>query len=79
MRRCASLSGMPTRRCHYVELVDKSRREGGNIEITVYQDATHDFDDPGPRRQAVEANVLASETAWRAAAAFMHNLLAKPM
>src|SRR5262245_36430535 len=46
-----------SKRC--AALVEKSRALGGLIDITLYPDATHDFDDPGRRRQSVEANVRA--------------------
>ena len=64
---------MPTkklspRRC--ARLVEKSRARGGDIEITLYPGATHDFDDPGPRRQRVEANRAAKADAVPRAQAF---------
>src|SRR5437879_6053159 len=37
------------RRC--ASFVEKSRAQGGEIAIKVYPGATHDFDDPGRRRQ----------------------------
>jgi dienelactone hydrolase len=36
---------------------------GGVVDITVYDGATHDFDDPGRTRQSVPANVLAKADA----------------
>ena len=56
------------RRC--ARLVEKSRARGGDIEITLYPGATHDFDDPGPRRQRVEANRAAKADAVPRAQAF---------
>ena len=56
------------RRC--ARLVEKSRAHGGDIEITLYPDATHDFDDPGRRRQKVEANRAAKADAMPRAQAF---------
>ena len=56
------------KRC--ARLVDKSRAHGGNIEITLYPGATHDFDDPGRRRQSVEANRAAKADALQRAPAF---------
>ena len=50
--------------------VEKSRARGGNIEIMLYPGATHDFDDPGPRRQSVSANVAAKADALVRAQAF---------
>jgi dienelactone hydrolase len=56
------------KRC--ARLVDKSRAHGGDIEITLYPGATHDFDDPGRRRQSVEANRAAKAEAMPRAEAF---------
>jgi len=56
------------KRC--ARLVDKSRAHGGDIEITLYPGATHDFDDPGRRRQSVEANRAAKAEAMSRAEAF---------
>jgi dienelactone hydrolase len=50
--------------------VEKSRARGGDIEIMLYPGATHDFDDPGPRRQSVSANVAAKADALVRAQAF---------
>jgi len=41
------------------KLVERSRSLGGDIEMTLYDGATHDFDDPGRRRQGVDANAKA--------------------
>jgi dienelactone hydrolase len=49
------------RRCG--ELVDRSRASGGAISIRFYPGATHGFDDPGARRQSVDANAAATEDA----------------
>jgi dienelactone hydrolase len=51
-------------------LVKKSRARGGDIEMTLYPGATHDFDDPGRRRQSVEANRIAKADAVVRAQAF---------
>ena len=61
------------KRC--ASLVKKSRAEGGDIDITLYPDATHDFDDPGPRRQSNEANAAAREAAVVLAKAFFSEQL----
>lgn len=45
------------------QFVEDSKRQGGNIEITLYPGATHSFDDPGTKRQRVEANAEATEKA----------------
>jgi carboxymethylenebutenolidase len=51
------------RRCG--DLVERSRAEGGTIEIRFYRGATHSFDSPGARRQSIEANAAATEDAVR--------------
>jgi dienelactone hydrolase len=56
-------------------LVQASRNSGNNIQITVYPDATHDFDDPGVKRQSVPANVAAKADATDKAASFMSHYL----
>lgn len=56
-------------------LVQASRNSGNNIEITVYPDATHDFDDPGAKRQGVPANVAATADATTKAVSFMGQYL----
>jgi dienelactone hydrolase len=49
------------KRC--VALVDRSRQQGGNVEIKLYQGATHSFDSPSRKRQSVDANSSATEDA----------------
>jgi carboxymethylenebutenolidase len=49
------------RRCG--DLVERSRAEGGAIDIRFYPGASHSFDDPGARRQSVDANAAATEDA----------------
>ncbi|WP_407155113.1 dienelactone hydrolase family protein [Bradyrhizobium sp. STM 3557] len=39
-----------------LEVADRSRAAGAAIDVTLYPGATHDFDDPGQRRQAVPGN-----------------------
>ncbi len=56
------------KRC--ASLVAKSRAKGGDIEITLYPGATHDFDDPGRTRQSVDANVAAKADALTQAQTF---------
>lgn len=58
-------------------LVEASRTDGGDIEIAVYPGATHDFDDPGRKRQSVEANALARADAVPRALAFMQALFSR--
>ena len=58
-------------------LVDASQADGGDIAITIYPGATHDFDDPGKRRRSVDANVAAAADAIPRVRAFMHDLFAR--
>jgi len=50
---------------------DRSRAAGTSTDVTVYPGATHDFDDPGKRRQSVAANQAAKADAMAKAAAFL--------
>ncbi len=61
------------KRC--AELVDKSRALGGDIELRLYPDATHDFDDPGTERRSNPANVAATGDVMPRAADFFARLL----
>jgi carboxymethylenebutenolidase len=49
------------RRCE--QLVNDSRAAGGDIEISLYDGASHGFDDPSAKHQSVEANAEATEDA----------------
>ena len=60
---------------HCGELIDRSRARGGDIQITFYPGATHDFDDPGKGRRDVPANVAAMADAMPRAIAFFANIL----
>jgi len=51
-----------------------SRAAGNDIDIVVYRGATHDFDDPGIKRQRIQANVEAAEDARRRAGDFIAQL-----
>jgi dienelactone hydrolase len=53
------------------ELVATARRNGADVASIVYPGATHDFDDPGPTRQGVEANRRATADAKGRAEAFL--------
>lgn len=55
---------------HCVELAKKSRSAGGNVEIELFEDATHGFDSPTPNRQALDANRMAAERATERALEF---------
>jgi dienelactone hydrolase len=59
-------------RCRH--LVTRSRAAGNDIEIVVYHGATHDFDDPGVRRQRVKANAEAAQDAFTRARNFIIQL-----
>jgi carboxymethylenebutenolidase len=41
------------------EFVARSRALGGDIEIRLYDGATHGFDDPGRKRQSLPSNARA--------------------
>jgi carboxymethylenebutenolidase len=56
-------------------LVRDNRRPGNDVAITVYPQATHDFDDPGEKRRSVAANVSALIDATAKADAFMRQYL----
>ena len=51
-------------------LVERSRARGGDIAIEIYPRATHDFDDPGGKRQGVAANASAKADATARAERF---------
>lgn len=46
-----------------VKLVKASRAADGDIDIALFEDATHGFDSPTPNRQELEANRTATEQA----------------
>ena len=52
------------------------RNAGGEVQTKFYEDATHDFDDPGRRCQRIEANVDAREDVIRRATKFFAQQLA---
>ena len=53
--------------CQHV--AERSLSAGTSIAVTLYPGATHDFDDPGERRQSVPGNQAAREDAMARAAA----------
>jgi carboxymethylenebutenolidase len=61
------------RRC--AELVAKSQAIGGDIQVQLYPDATHGFDDPSPSRQDDEANASATRDAIPRAIGFFAGVL----
>ena len=55
--------------------VAKSRAAGGDIDIRIYDGATHGFDDPSAKRRRVEANAAAAgDAVTRAQRFFAHEL-----
>ena len=57
-------------------LVERARANRGDVEITLYSDATHDFDAPVRSRQSVPANASAkADSMVRAQAFFAQHLL----
>jgi carboxymethylenebutenolidase len=57
------------------ELIEKCRALGGDITVTLYPNATHDFDDPGESRQSVQANADAKKDAVSRAIEFFATVL----
>ena len=53
--------------CHRV--LDTARTNGSPIDIVDYAGATHDFDDPGKKRQSIEANRTTRDDVLRRASA----------
>ena len=62
---------------HCARLVAASEAIGGDIDIQIYPRATHDFDDPGEKRQGVEANATARSDAVPRTLAYMHGLFTR--
>ena len=52
----------------------RSQDAGTNIDVTLYPGATHDFDDPGERRQSLPENAAAKDDAMARALAFVEHL-----
>ena len=59
------------------KLTKKAKADGSDIDLTTYDGATHDFDDPGEKRQGVPANVAATADAEKQALAFFADQLGK--
>jgi carboxymethylenebutenolidase len=60
---------VPPARC--LEVVDRSRAAGAAVDVTLYPGATHDFDDPGQRRQSIPDNRSAKADAMAKALAVL--------
>jgi dienelactone hydrolase len=58
--------------CQHV--ADRSRAAGSRIDLTLYQGATHDFDDPGEKRQSVPANAAAKDDAMKRSLAVVEGM-----
>jgi dienelactone hydrolase len=54
------------------EVARRSIGAGTSVSVAFYSGATHDFDDPGERRQSVPGNVTAKADAMAKAAAFVN-------
>jgi len=55
-------------------VAERSIASGSKIDVTLYLGATHDFDDPGEKRQSVPGNQAAKAEAMAKAAAFVAGL-----
>ena len=55
-------------------VAERSIASGARIDVTLYLGATHDFDDPGEKRQSVPGNQAAKAEAMAKAAAFVAGL-----
>jgi len=64
-----------TKRCE--ELAEAAQVKDGNVMMEIYPDATHDFDDPGIKRQSVPANAKAADNAIRTARSFIRDLFSR--
>ena len=58
--------------CQHV--AERSRAAGTNIDVTLYPGATHDFDDPGAKRQSVPGNQAAKQDAMEKATAMVEGM-----
>ena len=57
--------------CHRV--LDSAKNNGSPIGVVDYAGASHDFDDPGEKRQSIEANRIAREDVLRRASGLFAN------
>jgi dienelactone hydrolase len=58
--------------CQHV--AERSREAGARIDVTLYPGATHDFDDPGGKRQSVPGNQAAKQDAMERATAVVEGM-----
>ena len=61
------------RKC--IDLVEDSRAAGGEVEIKLFDGATHSFDSPTRNRQKLEANRVATNAAFDIAADFFARII----
>jgi dienelactone hydrolase len=54
-----------------LKVADRSIAAGARIDVKLYPDATHDFDDPGERRQSNPGNKAAKADAMAKAIAVL--------
>jgi dienelactone hydrolase len=59
--------------CQHV--ADRSIAAGTKLDVTLYPGATHDFDDPGGKRQSIPANAAAKDDAMRKAIAWVEKVM----
>jgi carboxymethylenebutenolidase len=59
--------------CRHV--LTRAKTAGSPVDFTVFEGATHDFDDPGENRQSVAANQTARAAAMKTAEAFFRESL----
>jgi carboxymethylenebutenolidase len=52
-------------------IAERAIAAGTKLDLTVYPGATHDFDDPGDKRQSVPGNQAAKAEAMAKAATFV--------
>src|SRR5207237_781231 len=77
-RQCGCFREPPTKRSRRSAAPSWSTnrgRGGGDIELTLYAGATHDFDDPGTERRSNPANATATNDAMPRAGDFFARLL----
>jgi carboxymethylenebutenolidase len=58
--------------CQHV--AERSRAAGTTLDLSLYPGATHDFDDPGDKRQSIPANAAAKDDAMRKAIAWVEQM-----
>ena len=56
------------------DVAERSRAAGTKIDVTLYPGATHDFDDPGGKRQSVPGNQAAKQDAMEKAIAVVEGM-----